>query len=366
MQLLVLLQKEIRQIKRNSFLPKIMLIFPIVVMLVLPTVTTMDVKHVGVGVVDKDCSTISRRIVSHLESSGYFTMYGVGRNYRTMMDALNRGEVDVIVTIPDDYEKDVVRGSAPKLAIDANAVNANKGTIGMQYVLQTLRSVINEINAESGREAVKDPISIQYRYNETLNYKHYMIPALMIMLLVMICGFIPAINLVVEKEKGTIEQINVTPVSRINFTLAKLIPFWVVGLVVVTIAMIIGALVYTLIPQGNIGLIYLASMLFVFTMSGLAITIANFSATMQQTMFVMFFVVINFVLMSGLLTPITSMPMWAQNITYFLPPRYYIEIMRSIYLKGASLIDLQLEYLALSIFAIIFNILAWVTYKKQE
>ena len=149
-----------------------------------------------------------------------------------------------------------------------------------------------------------------------------MIPALMIMLLIMLCGFLPALNLVGEKETGTIEQINVTPVSPVAFTLAKLIPYWIIGMVVLTLAMALAWAVYGLLPAGSFGAVYLAALLFTFVMSGLGVIAANYSSTMQQAMFGMFFFVMIFVLMSGLVTPVESMPLWAQRFTRLLPPCY--------------------------------------------
>ena len=365
-QLRVLLAKELRQIRRNSFMPKLILGFPIMVMLILPLVTTMDVRHIGVGIVDSDNSTLSARIISHVSASSYFSIYQVNNDYQHMFDALNQGDIDVIVSIPPHFERSMLANQEGRISIDANAVNANKGTLGMQYILQTLRSVITEIRTENGLPRMQDPVVVQYRYNPTLNYKNYMIPALMIILLIMTGGFLPAINLVIEKEKGTIDQINVSPISKITFTLSKLIPFWIIGLIVLTIALGISCLIYGLIPAGQVWLIYLAAILFTFTMSGLAITIANFSNTMQQTMFMMFFFIIQFILMSGLLTPISSMPTWAQYFTYLLPPRYFIEIIRSVFLKASTFSDLSMNYLALFISSLLFNILAAVTYKKQE
>ena len=193
-----------------------------------------------------------------------------------------------------------------------------------------------------------------------------MVPALMIILLVLICGFLPGINLVSEKEFGTIEQINVTPVSRFLFTLAKLIPYWIIGFVVLTLAMLLAWWVYGLTPAGSVGAVYLAALFFILTMSGLGIIIANRSSTMQQTMFVMFFFIMIFVLMSGLLTPIESMPAWARAITYLLPPRYFVTVMRAVYLKGASIVELWPQYLALVGYAGLFNAVAALTYKKQS
>ena len=247
-----------------------------------------------------------------------------------------------------------------------NGINAMKGGLGSQYMVQLVMQTFGELQREKSVVVSPDLFTVQNRYNPTLDYKHFMIPALMIMLLVMICGFLPALNLVSEKEIGTIEQINVTPVSRLSFTLAKLIPYWIIGFLVLTVAMVLAWLVYGLSPEGSPGSIYLAALLFVFTMSGMGVTIANNSSTMQQTMFGMFFFVMIFILMSGLLTPVESMPAWAQRITWFLPPRYFIGIMRAVYLKGATVADLRTDYAALALFAVLFNLWAALSYRKRS
>ena len=130
--------------------------------------------------------------------------------------------------------------------------------------------------------------------------------------------------------------------------------------------MLLAWIVYGLAPAGSIGTIFLAAGLFVLTMSGLGVAIANRSETMQQTMFVMFFFVMIFILMSGLITPVESMPAWAQRITWFLPPRYFIGIMRAVYLKGATVADLRTDYAALALFAVLFNLWAALSYRKRS
>ena len=235
----------------------------------------------------------------------------------------------------------------------------------MQYVAQTIALSLKELNNEQSPAEFSELVTIENRYNSTLNYRHYMIPALMIILFILICGFLPALSIVGEKESGSIEQINVTPVSRFTFILSKLAPYWIIGLFVLTIAMLVARFVYDLTPVGSIVAIYLGAILFILTISGFSLTIANFSDTMQQTMFVMFFFIMIFMLMSGLLTPIDSMPAWAQRFTLILPPRHFVEILRSVYLKGTSISELWMTYSALGGFAIVFNILAAVTYKKR-
>jgi ABC-2 type transport system permease protein len=361
----VLIQKEFLQIRRNSFLPRLIIAFPILVMLILPLVTTMDVRNVNVAIVDLDHSSTSNRIASHISASPYLTLASATSHYSEAITALEKSEIDVIVQIPDDFEQSLSLAHAKRISIAANAVNATKGGIGMQYVVQTIARSLAELSSERAPSSLSEVITIENRYNPTLNYRHYMIPALMIILFILICGFLPALSIVGEKESGTIEQINVTPVSRFTFTLSKLVPYWIIGLFVLTVAMIVARLVYGLTPVGSIAAIYFGAALFILTISGFSLTIANFSDTMQQGMFVMFFFVMTFMLMSGLLTPIDSMPEWAQRVTLILPPRYFVDILRSVYLKGASVIELWHNFAALGVFALVFNILAALTYKKQ-
>ena len=361
----VLVQKEFLQIRRNSFLPRLIIAFPILVMLLMPLIMTMDVRQVNVAVVDLDRSTTSRRIASHINASEYLTLAQTSAEYPLAMEVLEQGAVDVIVQIPDNFERDMTVATPERISITANAVNATKGGMGMQYVVQTIARTLAELRGEKSPAKLSELVTIENRYNPTLNYRHYMIPALMIILFILICGFLPALSIVGEKESGTIEQINVTPISRFMFILSKLVPYWIIGLFVVTVAMLVARLVYGLAPVGSIGAIYFGALLFILTISGFSLTIANFSETMQQTMFVMFFFIMTFMLMSGLLTPIDSMPVWAQRFTLILPPRYYVEILRSVYLKGTTIAELWTNYAALGIFAIIFNTLAALTYKKQ-
>lgn len=361
----VLLQKEFLQIRRNPFLPRLIVAFPILVMLIMPLIMTMDVRNVNVAVVDLDRSTASRRIASHIGASEYLSLAQTASEFGLAMKNLEEGAVDVIVEIPADFERNMALATPERISITANAVNATKGSMGMQYLVQTIARTLSELRGEKNPVETAELITVRNRFNPTLNYRHYMIPALIIILFVLICGFLPALSIVGEKESGTIEQINVTPVGRLTFTLAKLLPYWLIGLFVLTVAMCVAWLVYGLAPAGAVGAIYLGAMLFILTISGLSLTIANFSETMQQTMFVMFFFVMIFMLMSGLLTPIDSMPAWAQKITVILPPRYFVEILRSVYLKGTTIAELWSNYVALGIFATVFNTLAAITYRKQ-
>lgn len=362
----ILLNKEIRLMRRNPFIPRMIVAMPLLVMLILPLVANMDVRNVGIAVVDNDRSELSRRMVADMDASEFLSVNGCESTYKEALSLIEKGDADAIVVIPVDYSKKLTLGEMPKIEIDANGVNATKGMLGARYAAQSVSSTLTEWMKEQGRNIVVPSTSVMNRFNSTLDFRNYMIPALMVVLIIIICGFLPTLNLVSEKESGTIEAMNVTPVGRFTFVLSKLIPYWVVGLLVVTVGMIIGWLVYGLIPAGNVADIYLAAVLFSLVMSGLGVTIANKSATILQSIFMMFAFIMIFQLMGGLFTPIASMPQWAQYFTYAVPPRYFIEIMRSVYLKGATLTDLGTQYLLLTCFAILFCGIAAITYKKQS
>ena len=363
--LAALLRKEILLMKRNPIIPKIVIMMPLMVMLVLPLIANLDVKNVNVVIVDNDRSQLSRRIISDISHNGYLRVEVIEDSHSQALRIIEDGKADVLFTIPYDYSKNMTLNSS-QLDIEANGVNATKGMLGAQYVAQSVVGTLTQWREQQNPNTDIPEISVINRYNPTLNFKNYMIPALMVVLLIIICGFLPTLNLVSEKETGTIEAMNVTPVGKLTFVLSKLIPFWVIGLVVITVGILVGGFVYGLWPIGNVLAVYLATILFTLLMSGLGVVIANGSSTMLQSIFVMFAFIIVFQLMGGLFTPIASMPEWAQIITYGVPPRYFIEIMRSVYLKGTSVSDLWTQFLALFGYALVLCVLAAVTYKKQS
>ena len=371
-----LIIKELRQFRRNPFLPKLVVGFPLAIVLILPWIANMDVRGVSVGIVDADRSDVSRRITSHVEASEYLSLHNLYADYPSALTDLEDGHIDAILEIPNGFGHSL-HTTPKRLCIWANGVNAMKGSLGSQYLMQTVMRALPIGNTpmqpsfesseivNSPLSILNSPLSIVNFYNPTMDYKHFMIPALMIMLMVMVGGFLPALNLVSEKELGTIEQINVTPVSRLTFTLSKLIPFWVICLLDLALCMALALLVYGLPVAGSVGAILLAALLFIIIMSSVGVIIANLSDTMQQTMFLMLFIVLSFILLSGLMTPVESMPLWAQHFTRLLPPTYMVEIMRAVYLRGTTVAELSGSYLALATFALTFATLASFTYRKR-
>lgn len=303
-----LLVKELLMMRRNPFIPKIIIIMPIAVMLFLPLVATMDVRNVRITVVDNDHSQLSRRLTADLDAARELTIYAVTDNHSEALATIEKGNSDIILTIPPHWQRDL-----SQLNLETNGVNATKGMIGTQYLTAAILNSLHGYRIETGITLPDKNLTVSPKYNPTLNFRNFMIPALLVILLIIICGFLPALNLVGEKESGTIEAINVTPVGRLTFVLSKLIPFWTAGLFVITIGMIIGWLVYDLKPEGSIASIYFASLLFIIIMSGIGVVIANTSSIMLQSIMVMFAIIIVFQLMGGLFTPISSMPQWVTD-----------------------------------------------------
>ena len=352
MRLLCLIEKEFKQMMRNVILPVVFVVLPVALMNIVPRVATQEVKNMRISVVDNDRSPSSRRIVERLAASSYFTLNDYSYSYCEAERYLKSGESDFIIEIAPDYERDNVRTGEGRIMISANAVNAVKAGLGQVY----LQQIISDMPSSSFR----------FLFNPHLDYKLYMVPAIISLLLILTVGFLPALNIVGEKEKGTIEQINVTPIGRFEFIFSKMIPYWCVGILILFIAMGAARLIHGIAPSGSILTILVMTSLFILVVSCLGFIVSNYSDTIQQAALVMFFFLVIFLLLSGLLTPVASMPHWAQVITEFNPMRYYIEPMRMIYIKGSGLHDLLPYLLRLVLMAVVTWTWAIISYRKSS
>ncbi len=367
-----LIEKEFRQIARNPLLPRLIVIFPCVMILVMPWAANSEIKNINLAVADNDRSTLSVRLCDKMVSSGYFRLVDAPASYPEAMKSIESGAADLILEIPPRFEKDLMTGLRPQVLIAANSVNGSKAGLATGYAAAITADFSAELREQyAGLSPERQgggafTVATLNLYNPQGDYKLFMVPALMVMLLTMLCGFLPALNIVNEKESGTIEQINVTPVRKSTFILGKLIPYWIIGFVVITLSVLAAWAVYGFLPAGSMATIYLFTLLFVVMITGLGLIISNHSATMQQAMFVMFFFVIVFILMSGLFTPVESMPRWAQAITVANPLKYFIQAMRDVYLKGSAAADLTAQALALAAFGAFFNAWAVISYRKSS
>ena len=346
MTLKYLIQKEFLQIRRNSFMPKIIFIFPIMVMCVMPWVMNQEVKNIRVDVVDMDRTTQSQQLVHQVEASNYFIFNGQKATYHEAMKDIETSKADIILEIRDG-----------KYLIAANAVNGTKGSIGSAYLSQIVSSNLSPLASH---------LSPLFLYNKGQNYKVFMIPALMGILMMMLCGFLPALNIVGEKEKGTIEQINVTPVSKWSFILAKLIPYWIIGLLVLTVCLVLSWLVYGITCQGPLVLVYLLAILLALFFSSFGLIVSNYSDTMQQAMLVMWFFVVCLMLLSGLFTPVRSMPDWAYMTTYINPMHYFADAIRTVFVRGGNFQSIAHQVFALFCIASVMAVWAVQSYMKNN
>ena len=378
-----LIQKEFLQIRRNSFMPKIIFIFPIMVMCVMPWVMNQEVKNVRVDVVDLDRTTQSQQLVHQIEASNYFIFNGQKATYQEAMKDIETSKADIILEIKKNYGKSIEmakaghplssEGDGGRLLIAANAVNGTKGSIGSAYLSQIVASPRVErgvVSSASQEYILPSPLGegagVRLLYNKHQNYKVFMIPALMGILMMMLCGFLPALNIVGEKEKGTIEQINVTPVSKWSFILAKLIPYWIIGLLVLTVCLLLSWLVYGITCQGPLLLVYLLAILLALFFSSFGLIVSNYSDTMQQAMLVMWFFVVCLMLLSGLFTPVRSMPDWAYMTTYINPMHYFADAIRTVFVRGGGFLAIAHQVAALAIIASVMAIWAVQSYRKNQ
>lgn len=370
MRLRYLIQKEFIQIRRNSFLPKMIVMFPVFLICIAPWITNMEVKNIKVCLVDNDHSQTSMRLVHRIEQSRYFIFQGMARSYADAHREVERGNADVVAVIPPDYEKDLAVGRRPQLYIAANSVNGTKGMMGASYLQQIVQNSQFIVHSYDNNASLSNQeagtMNSKLLYNPHQDYKLFMIPALMAILIVMMCGFMPALNIVGEKEAGTIEQINVTPVHKWEFILAKLVPYWLIGLFVLTISLLLSWLVYGITPTGSLLLIYLAAMLLAFIMSGIGLIVSNYSEQMMQAMLVMWFCLVCFILLSGLFTPVQSMPQWAQTLTLVNPMRHFIDAMRTVFVRGGVFQSILPQLLVLTGMAVVINCWAVASYRKNQ
>ena len=355
-----LIQKEFLQIRRNAFLPRLIVIFPIMMMCVMPWVMNQEVKNIRVDVVDNDRSTLSRQLVHSIEASNYFIFNGQKPTYEAALKDIEKMDADVVMVIPQHFRRDIVKKRNPQVLIAANAVNGTKGSIGVSYLSQIIT-----IKVSPSAYTMQSKVSSLFLYNKHLNFKVFMIPALVAIVMMLMCGFLPTLNIVGEKEAGTIEQINVTPVPKWAFILAKLIPYWTIALFVIVVCLVLSWLIYDITCQGPLWLVFVLSMLLALFWSSFGLVISNYSDTMQQAIFVMWFFVVCMLLLSGLFTPTRSMPHLAYLTTYINPMHYFVEAIRTVFVRGGGLNNVAHQIVALLAIGMIMGAWAVRSYKKR-
>ncbi|MBX9782566.1 MAG: ABC transporter permease [Chitinophagaceae bacterium] len=366
-----LLQKEFRQIFRDPAIIRLIFIMPVIQLMILPWAADYEIKNIQLAVVDLDHSSYSQKLISKITSSKYFQLAHYSSSYESALEEVEHDRADLILQIPPSFEKELVKEDKAQLFVAGNAINGVKANLGAAYI----RNIINDFNQSIRMEWIQLPrfsaqtqieVTSSNWFNPLMNYKYFMVPGILVILLTMIGANLTAINIVREKEIGTIEQINVTPVKKIQFILGKLIPFWIIGLFVLTLGLLIARLIYGIIPAGSFFTIYAFAALYLLAILGLGLLVSTYAATQQQAMLISFFLMMVFILLGGLYTSIDSMPRWAQIFTKFNPVSYFIEVMRMVVLKGSGFADIKYHMLTMLGFALVFNGWAVFSYRKRS
>lgn len=366
-----LLQKEFRQIFRNRAIVAMVIVMPVVQLIILPLAANYEVKNVNVAVIDNDHSSYSQKLISKITASGYFKLTGYNFSFKQAYQLIESDAADLVLEIPRGFERNLIRENEQQLFVAVNAINGTKANLGGAYLLTVIQDFNNDVRLEFSQPGNLNPqptidVASSNWYNPLLNYHVYMVPGILAILVTMIGSFLTALNIVKEKEVGTIEQINVTPIKKYHFILGKLIPFWLLGNVVFTLGLIVARLVYGIIPVGSLFLMYGFIAVYLLAVLGFGLLISTFCDSQQQAMFVMFFFVMIFVLMGGLFTSIDSMPDWAKIVARFNPVSYLIEVMRMIMLKGSGLKNIWTQLSIVALFGLVFNSLAILNYRKTS
>lgn len=367
--ILYLIRKEFLQIFRDKFIGKAVFGIPIVQMLILVPAVTFEIRNVKMCIMDQDRSVESRALVSRLEGSSFFRVTHATLSEKEAFDRMHRDQFDLILQIPPDFGRNMGNGVPAHLMVSINAINATHAQLSWGYVSGVIREYnLNlqdrKMGSISFASVPQIGITHRYWYNEMLNYKYYMLPGVLGILVTAIAFVLAGLNLVKEKESGTIEQINVTPVRKYQFITAKMIPFLIIGLIDLALGISVGMVTFHMPFEGNAALLFLGSIIFMVAALGLALFISTFTNTQQQFMFAGFFFMIIFMLMSGIFTPLESMPEWAQTINLFNPVAYIMRINRMIMLKGSTFAEIRSDIYALTAIALVSTLFAVWKYRK--
>lgn len=366
-----LLQKEFRQIFRNKIILAMIVVMPAIQLMILPLAADYEIKNINIAIVDHDRSPYSQELISSITASGYFRLTGYNDSFQQAFRLIERDRADLILEIPHGFEKNLIREGEQKMFIAVNAINGVKANLGGAYLTSIIKNYNKEIRLDLNpatrfEQSPLIEVTSSNWFNSLLNYRVFMVPGILAFLVTLVGGFLTCLNIVKEKEVGTIEQINVTPIKKHHFILGKLIPFWILGNVVFSIGLLISWLIYGIVPIGSLLVLYGFVGIYLLSVLGFGLLVSTYSDTQQQAMFIMFFFMMVFILLGGLFTSIDSMPDWAQIISKLNPVTYLISVMRMVVLKGSGITDI-LGHLGITlVFAVVLNVWAVLNYKKTS
>nr|WP_320120171.1 ABC transporter permease [uncultured Marinifilum sp.] len=352
-----LLQKEFLQIFRNKGMLPIIFVMPVLQLCILSFAATYDMKNTNLYVVDKDLSSHSRELISKFNGSPFFTVKEVGFSEVEAEKELFKDNIDAILVFNEDFGKSVDLKTQVSVQVLVNAINASSAGLYNAYISSVINDysgfIISEVfEAGKGSSNISVQSTYSHQFNPEMKYIPYMLPGILVLLVTVVALFLSAMNVVREKEIGTIEQINVTPIKKSQFLMAKLIPFLVIGFLELGFGLLIAAFGFKIPFLGSVWLIYLVAFVYLLVILGFGLLISSQTDTQQQSMFIAWFFMVIFLLMSGLFTPIESMPEWGQKLNTLNPIAYFIKIIRMILLKGSGFFDIIKDLMILGFFAL--------------
>ena len=366
----ILIKKEFLQIFRNKSILAIIFVMPVIQLVILPLAANYEIKDIKIAIVDNDKTTESRELIRKITASGYFKIIHYSENYNSAYEEIEKDKADLILEIPNNFEKNLVRENKEKVLLAINAINGTKAGLSANYLVQILQNYNEQIQLEIAPElesAMKISgveIVPNFWFNENYNYRLALVPGILAFLVTLISGYLAALNIVQEKEIGTIEQINVSPIKKRDFILGKLIPFWILAMIAFTIGLLVTIFVYNIQIQGNFLLLYAFISVYLITILGLGLLVSVYSETQQQAMFLVFFFMMIFILMSGLFTPIERMTDWAKFIAHINPVTYGVDGVRLIMLKNSGFRDLLPHFGFISGLGIV--VISWAVLKYRK
>jgi ABC-2 type transport system permease protein len=361
---MALARAEVLHVRRDRALMTQLILVPIIQLLVLSNVATFAIRNSPIYVVDFDRSPASRGLVTRVGSSGFFELQGLSSSPAAGNRLLLDGRATVVLTIPYDFEESIRRTGVAAVHVDINTEKGSAAAVVQSYLAQIINAYAAELRPTAS-PSFRIVVRVRHLYNPTLNYKHYMVPGILVALVTMVGTLVTAQNVAREKEMGTLEQLNVTPLSRAELITAKLLPFWVLALVTLGIGLLVARLVYDVPMRGSLLLLFASAGVYLIVALGIGLWISTAVETQQQAMFLTFFVLMIYLLMSGLFTPIDSMPRWVQLLSELNPVRHFVAISRAILVKGAGLVEIARPLAVLALYAVIVPIIAISRYQKR-
>jgi ABC-2 type transport system permease protein len=362
-----LLEKEFRQIFRNRMMLPFIFLLPLLQTIILVYAASFDMKEIRLLIIDQDQTTESRNLQQKFIASPFFVTE-IRQEGSHAKDVLISGENHAILYIPKDFEKNQKQQENTELQLLIDAVNQQAAGLVNAYTNNILRDYSGNLMLKQGliSEEKISPINVQkrYWYNSSLNYKHFMLPGILVILVTIIGTFLTALNIVREREIGTMEQINVTPIKKWQFMVGKLTPFLIIALFDLSLGLLVGIILFQLPIVGSLVTLFVFALVYLIAAVAMGLLIANEAKTQQQVMFTVFFFFVLFVLMSGIFTPVESMPQWAQALNHLNPLYYFMRAIRMIILKGSDLADIVPELISLGVLGTLMFVVAVFRYRK--